>query len=234
MFRSWPLRISLLASILVGLGPALAYYRVLPGHVSLLLFGVGALVGLVGIVSGALDSARGRLGTGLTAVVLGIVCVVVVLLPAFAGGGRPPINDLTTNRVDVPQFTHAQTLPENKGRDLSYPDEFKPIVEASYPGLDTLTLHEPPDIVFERTLILAKAQPGWTVTHEDRKALVLEGVVETKVFRFKDDFVVRLRPAEDGGTKVDMRSKSRVGRGDLGANALRIWAFFRALRASND
>jgi uncharacterized protein (DUF1499 family) len=234
MFRSWPLRISLLASILVGLGPLLAYYRVLPGHVALLLFGVGAVVGLVAILSGALSAARGRLGTGLTAVILGIVTVVVVLLPAFAGGGRPPINDLTTDRGDVPQFTHAQTLPENKGRDLSYPEEFKPIVETAYPGLDTLSLDEPPDVVFERALTLAKAQPGWTVTHEERKSLTLEGVVETKVFRFKDDFVVRVRPAEGGGSKVDMRSKSRVGRGDLGANALRIWAFFRALRASND
>ena len=49
-----------------------------------------------------------------------------------------------------------------------------------------------------------------------------------RIFRFRDDFVVRVRP--DGeATRVDMRSKSRVGKGDLGANAKRIEQFFQGL-----
>ena len=51
----------------------------------------------------------------------------------------------------------------------------------------------------------------------------------TRIFRFVDDVVVRVRPAEGGGAIVDVRSKSRDGRGDLGANAARIRAFAEKL-----
>jgi uncharacterized protein (DUF1499 family) len=53
-------------------------------------------------------------------------------------------------------------------------------------------------------------------------------MVETAFFKFKDDVIVRLTPV-DGGTQVDMRSASRVGQSDLGANAARIEDFFDAL-----
>jgi uncharacterized protein (DUF1499 family) len=49
------------------------------------------------------------------------------------------------------------------------------------------------------------------------------------VFRFVDDVLVRVRPADGGGALVDVRSKSRDGRGDLGVNAARIRAFAEKL-----
>jgi uncharacterized protein (DUF1499 family) len=49
-------------------------------------------------------------------------------------------------------------------------------------------------------------------------------------FSFKDDVLIRLRPA-DGGSRVDVRSLSRVGGGDVGTNAKRIRADLDALRA---
>ncbi len=63
---------------------------------------------------------------------------------------------------------------------------------------------------------------------------MLEGVFEavevTRIFRFVDDIVVRVRMSPGGnGSVVDVRSKSRDGRGDLGANAARIRAFAAAL-----
>jgi len=51
----------------------------------------------------------------------------------------------------------------------------------------------------------------------------------SKIFRFVDDIVVRVRPAENGGAIVDVRSKSRVGQGDIGANAARIRRFAERL-----
>ena len=57
----------------------------------------------------------------------------------------------------------------------------------------------------------------------------IEASDRTLVFRFVDDVVIRLRPARGGGTQLDVRSKSRDGRGDLGANAGRIRAFRDAL-----
>jgi uncharacterized protein (DUF1499 family) len=113
---------------------------------------------------------------------------------------------------------------------MSYPAEFKPIVREGYPKLSPLRVSVPPDEVFEKAVALAKEQPRWQVTAVDPQARTFEGVVETGIFRFRDDFVVRVRWLGDE-TRVDMRSKSRVGKGDLGANARRIEQFLQALAA---
>jgi uncharacterized protein (DUF1499 family) len=74
--------------------------------------------------------------------------------------------------------------------------------------------------------------PRWTVTRSDPQAGELEAVAESVVFGFKDDVIVRVRPDPAGGSRVDVRSKSRDGKGDLGANAARIRAYLAALTAS--
>lgn len=232
MLRSWSLRIALVAVLLLVIGPLLAYLGLVPGLKAMFLFAIGGLVGFVAIVAGVIAVVRGRVAPGLTAAALGMLALLVVLIPAIAGGGKPPINDISTDLQDVPVFTHAGTLPENAGRELGYPEAFKPVVGKAYPDLKSLKLGEPPDAVFERAVALARAQPGWTVTQVDAQGRTFEGVAESRVFRFRDDFVVRVRPEEGGGTRVDMRSKSRVGRGDLGANATRIHVFLQALAGS--
>ena len=70
---------------------------------------------------------------------------------------------------------------------------------------------------------------GWEVVGVDPAAGTLLARDTTRIFRFVDDVVVRVRSAEGGGSLVDVRSKSRDGRGDLGANAARIRAFAEAL-----
>jgi uncharacterized protein (DUF1499 family) len=228
MLRHWPIRISLLAVLLLVLGPLLAFLGVLPGFVGFIAFALGALVGFIGIVAGIIGALRGQAKPGLVAVGLGLLAIAVVLFPAMSAGSHPRINDISTDLEDVPAFTQAGSQPENKGRDLSYPAEFKPIVRESYKDLKPLRLSAPPDAVFEQAVALAKEQPRWTVTAVDPQARTFEGVVETGLFRFRDDFTVRIRP-EGEATRVDMRSKSRVGKGDLGANAKRIEQFFQGL-----
>jgi len=232
MLRSWSVRISLLAVLLLVLGPLLAMVGLVPGLQAMMLFASAALVGLAGIVAGIISAVRGRVAPGMVAVALGTLALVAVLAPGFAGGGKPPINDISTDLQDVPAFAHARTLPENAGRNLDYPEDFKPVVRQYYPDLKSQKLAEPPDAVFARVVELARAQPGWTVTQVDTQGRTLEGFAESRIFRFRDDFVVRVRPEEGGGSRVDMRSKSRVGRGDLGANAARIHTFLQALAAS--
>jgi uncharacterized protein (DUF1499 family) len=59
----------------------------------------------------------------------------------------------------------------------------------------------------------------------------LEATATSRFYGFKDDMVVRIRRVADG-TQVDVRSKSRVGRSDLGQNAKRIRAFLTELKAA--
>jgi uncharacterized protein (DUF1499 family) len=82
--------------------------------------------------------------------------------------------------------------------------------------------------VFERALAAVEAL-DWELV----AAVPAEGRIEatdtTFWFRFKDDVVIRIRPAGASGAVIDARSLSRVGGGDAGTNARRLRAFFAAL-----
>jgi hypothetical protein len=70
---------------------------------------------------------------------------------------------------------------------------------------------------------------GWSVVEADEDRGVLRAESTTLVFRFVDDVRIEISLDENGQTRVDMMSASRVGRGDLGKNARRIRKFFGAL-----
>jgi uncharacterized protein (DUF1499 family) len=65
---------------------------------------------------------------------------------------------------------------------------------------------------------------GWEIVAEDADALRIEATATTPFVSFKDDVVIRITAA-NGETLVDVRSKSRLGRGDMGVNANRIRQF---------
>ena len=125
----------------------------------------------------------------------------------------------------------APTLPANRGRDMAYPGGA--VTEAqrqAYPDLQPLDLPLPPPDAFARVIATMQTMPAWEITAADPRSGLIEAVATSRLFRFQDDIVIRVRP-HDGGSRIDMRSKSRDGRGDLGANAARIRTFFAALRA---
>ena len=85
------------------------------------------------------------------------------------------------------------------------------------------------EAVFDRAVQVATAM-GWDIYLLDRNAGVIEAVDTTTLMGFKDDIVIRLRTNAQG-TLVDLRSVSRVGVSDMGANAKRINAFLQRLQA---
>jgi uncharacterized protein (DUF1499 family) len=104
----------------------------------------------------------------------------------------------------------------------------RPIVRDSYPQLRPLVLRKPKREVLDRVASLMAEMPNWTATFRDDSRGLLEGEVRTPFLGFVDDVVVRV--ADDGGsTRVDMRSKSREGLVDGGANARRVQDFLARL-----
>ena len=81
--------------------------------------------------------------------------------------------------------------------------------------------------MFSRALI-AVDNMGWELVATAPESGRIEATATTFWFRFKDDVVIRLRE-EDGQTRVDARSLSRVGGGDAGANGKRLLSFFEIL-----
>ncbi|MBI3296942.1 MAG: DUF1499 domain-containing protein [Elusimicrobia bacterium] len=141
------------------------------------------------------------------------------------------INDVTTTPLEPPAYVRLAELPENKGRDMAYPPANAEVQTLSYPDLSPLPLAEKPEACFARAAAAARAMPRWQVVSEDAAGGRVEAVAVTGLLRFKDDVVVEVRVAAVG-CGVHMRSKSRVGRGDFGANARRIRAFFQRLSSS--
>jgi len=192
---------------------------------------IGALLSLLTLIIAIVPLVRGRLDKPYVAC-LGFVPFVLVLASVLPATKFPRINDITTDLDGPPAFTHATTLPDNSGRNMGYPDRFKEIVRKGYPDLKPLTLPVPPDQTYTRALAAAKLLPGGEITSEDAAAHTFEAVCTTWLFRFKDDFVVRIT-ADGTGSRIDARSKSRVGQGDMGANAARIRQLFELIAKQN-
>lgn len=186
------------------------------------------MVGLVALVGGLIALLFGGGARAVRGAALGAAAALLVVAAGAGGHGSPVINDVSTDLADPPPFVHAGDLAANRGRDLAYPEGFRDVVRAAYADLKPLALSDPPDKAFDRALLVARSRPDWRITEVDRDPLTFEGVATSWLFRFRDDFVVRVRPAAQGSI-VDMRSKSRDGRGDLGVNAARIRAYFAEL-----
>jgi len=195
----------------------------------------GALLGLIGLVM-ARRRAKLMLANLLALVVaLGFVLYLGNLVRIAKS--VPAIHDAATNLDDVPQFARLKVRADNLE---NIPDEGKPelkalppeerwkaIHRAHYGDLRTVRLPTPPAQSVQRVAALARER-GWdvAVAEGDR----VEATATSTFFRFKDDVVVRVRPAPDGGSLVDMRSISRVGGSDVGMNAKRIRAFLADLQ----
>jgi hypothetical protein len=152
-----------------------------------------------------------------------------LLVSLLAGRGDvPPIHDISTDTLDPPVFVRAQQQRGSDSNSLEIkPDSIAQQLQA-YPGLTSTRSVLPREAAFELALATA-ASLGWDIYHTDATAGVFEAVDSTAIMGFKDDVVIRLR-SDGAGTLLDLRSVSRVGVGDLGANAKRIRSFQQAFR----
>jgi hypothetical protein len=74
-----------------------------------------------------------------------------------------------------------------------------------------------PSVLYE-TALNAVTDLGWEIASQDSTNHEIHAVVTTSLWKFKDDVTIRLEEAPGGGTRLYVKSKSRVGKGDLGTN----------------
>ena len=144
-------------------------------------------------------------------------------------GDYPVIHDITTDVVNPPEFTQALKIRDKSANSLELNADTIQLQTGAYPDLktshSTLGFKE----AFTRATAVAE-NLGWEITLSDPEAGLIEAVATTTVMAFRDDIVIRLRSTEDG-TLIDLRSASRVGQSDLGANAKRIREFMRRYKS---
>lgn len=187
-----------------------------------------SLVALLVILLG-----RGRRGAvlALLGLVVGLSVALVPWQRQRSARGVPPIHDITTDTENPPQFVavlprraDAPNPPEYGG------DSIAAHQRAAYPDIRPLILQLPPQQAYERALEAARGM-GWEIVAAEPAEGRIEATARTFWFGFRDDVVIRITPAQ-GGSRVDVRSKSRLGRGDMGTNARRVRGYLERVENS--
>ncbi len=162
---------------------------------------------------------------------IGAVLALAVLLNMgswfLRANAVPPIHDISTDGADPPEFVALVELRGPNANPLDYDaDALAAVTREAYPYVQPIRSGLAPTEAFARAQRIV-ADFGWEVVAADPAAGHLEATATTRLYGFKDDVVVRVRP-DGAGSRIDLRSVSRVGQSDLGANAARIGAFIEA------
>jgi uncharacterized protein (DUF1499 family) len=142
----------------------------------------------------------------------------------------PRIHDVSTDLENPPVFQAVVPLRADAPNSLERPAMLAQQQREGYPDLAPVTLPMPAAQAFDRALAAAQ-DAGWRIVTADRASGRIEATDTTRWFGFEDDVVVRLTPW-GSGTRVDVRSVSRVGVSDVGTNARRIRAYLDELQTN--
>lgn len=229
------LLLSLLAALLLlaaGPGTRMELWEFRTGFA---LMRWAALIGLAGAALALVmllwpRTRRNGRGGLLAAIVLGLGVAFVPLNGMRQARAVPPIHDITTDTRRPPEFVAILPLRVDAPNPATYGGpEVAQAQLAAYPDLRTHRIDEAPAQAFERALQTARTM-GWDIVAADPAAGRIEASDTTFWFGFKDDVVIRVE-ADGSGSRIDVRSVSRVGKSDVGTNARRIRAYLRALDA---
>jgi hypothetical protein len=185
----------------------------------------GVAAGVLGVLFLLIPATR-RGGAGLlaAAAVIGLATAAVPYLQVQKARSVPPIHDISTDTVDPPEFVAIAPLRADASNPVEYAgEETAKQQREAYPDIQTVEVDNWPALVFEHALETARAQ-GWQIVDASEAEGRIEATATTTWFGFKDDVVIRIS-GSNGGSAIDVRSKSRVGRSDVGANAARIRAY---------
>ena len=221
-----------LAAVLSGFGTRWGWWHFMTGFAILKWSAIGGIAATLATVLGTLffrRRARGHFVLATAAIVAGLLVAGIPTNWLMTAHRLPRINDITTDTESPPRF--ASILPLRK--DATSPEEYGgPKIAAqqirAYPDVKPAIFPFPPDKVFTVALAASKKM-GWRIVDTNPNEGRIEASDTTFWYGFTDDIVVRVR-AEAGGSRVDVRSLSRVGLSDVGTNARRIVKFMKVLK----
>jgi len=166
------------------------------------------------------------LGLAVSALAIGLAMLAYPGFLAYRFYRLPPINDITTDMADPPRFEAVSRLRPRGANPLAYPGpEVAAQQRRAYADIEPLIVSVSPQEAYDAALAVMTKRK-WRVIETrapqaGRREGRIEAVARTPIMGFRDDVVVRIRPDEDGA-RIDVRSASRYGRHDFGANASRI------------
>ncbi len=222
-----------LAAVLAGFGSRWEWWSFRTGFVILRWAAYAGIAAAAISLVGSFLAIRGASRRSLILSILGLLIGILVFgIPwSYYRTGRqvPAIHDITTDTDNPPRFVSILPLRENAPNPAGYGGPAIAVQQkAAYPDIAPLILSASPDQSFDRALGAARSM-GWQIVDANRADGRIEATDTTFWFGFKDDIVIRITPS-DHGSRIDVRSVSRVGKSDLGTNAKRIRKYLKKLR----
>ncbi|MFB0970269.1 MAG: DUF1499 domain-containing protein [Pseudomonadales bacterium] len=200
--------------------------------ISLLVALVSAALVLVASLAMLIVAARNHLlaerNQLLIAIVVSLIPIILMAPQLMKARSVPPIHDISTDTNEPPIFLAIVPLRKDAPNSLKYEldgskETLATTQRAAYPDLGPLdTAMSVADAAARAEAVLVDM--GLEVVDVNQAAGIVEATATTFWFGFKDDVVVRIRETQQG-SKLDLRSVSRVGQSDIGANAARIQTF---------
>ena len=165
------------------------------------------------------------LGSAILGLFLGLLLLAYPSYLGYRASKLPAISDITTDPANPPRFDVLARLRPRGTND--YPGtKVAALQRAAYPDILPLQVDVSPPMAFNIALKLVTKRKWHVVDARapaPRRDGMIEAVARTPIMGFRDDVVIRVSPL-NGGTRVDLRSASRFGASDFGANAKRIRA----------
>jgi uncharacterized protein (DUF1499 family) len=233
--RGITLALSILALLLLGVSGPGTLQAWWDWRTGLALYRWAAYIGIAAAVSSAVlvlllavPRWRARAWLPIVSLCIALAAIAPPLIMLSRAKAVPPIHDITTDLAEPPAFLALADVRARSPNGVAYEGlAAAQGQDRAYGDIKPKVLAMPPREAMQRALDTARSM-GWEVVSSDATTGRIEATATTRWFGFKDDVVVRIRP-EGTGSRVDMRSASRVGKSDVGANAARIREFLAKL-----
>ena len=212
------LSVVIVRSGLLEIVPALATFAA-----ALMFAGLAVLLSFLAFIAIWRQGLSG-LGSAILGLILGLLLLAYPGYLGYRASKLPAISDITTDPGNPPRFDVLARLRPRGSND--YPGAAVARAQrAAYPDIAPLQVNAPAKLAYDIALALVTKRKWHVVDARPlaagRREAVIEAVARTPIMGFRDDVVIRVSAAGDGA-RVDIRSASRYGLHDFGANAARI------------
>ena len=189
------------------------------------------VVCLLAAVGGWVHPQRAGRGYAYVGLLLSVIGAGVPLSHYAQARRVPAIHDITTDTEHPPTFIALAAARAAAPNGLAYEGAAVAAAQQqAYPDIVPALLPLPPATLFTQVARVAR-DVGWEIVAVEPQQGRLEATDTSVLFGFTDDIVIRITPHERG-SRLDIRSMSRVGRSDVGVNAQRIRRFLTRLKAA--
>jgi uncharacterized protein (DUF1499 family) len=221
-----------LAAMVAGIGNRFGWWDFHTG----IRFLKWAAYGEAAMIAGSLISLAVAVFKSKSAILMSLIGTIIGLtalaIPAsmwMIAHRVPPIHDITTDTENTPKFVAIVKLRKDASNPVEYGgQQVAKLQRMAYPDIGPLIIDDSPARAFELAFETAQKM-GWEIANADTDNGLIEATATTFWFGFKDDVAIRIT-AQEHGSRIDVRSVSRVGISDIGTNAKRIRTFVKLLK----